>query len=65
LEPLIKANYKLKTLDFKDFIDKTSYYDQLNFEYKLKGGAGRGQVNYLKFFLFLIKFYFQISFIVN
>jgi len=59
LEPLIKANYKLKTLDFKDFIDKTSYYDQLNFEYKLKGGAGRGQVNYLKFFYSELKFIFK------
>ena len=44
LEPYIHAKYKLKTLDNKEFEDIISYYDQRNFDYKLVGGAGRGQV---------------------
>lgn len=44
LEPYIHAKYKLKTLDNKEFEDIISYYDQRNFDYKLTGGAGRGQV---------------------
>lgn len=44
LEPYVKAKYSLKTLDNQDFKDYMSKYDQLNFNNKLKGGAGRGQL---------------------
>ena len=44
LQPYIRAQYKLKTLDNQDFDDIISFYDQKNFDHKLRGGAGRGQV---------------------
>ncbi len=44
LEPYVKAKYKLKTLDNQEFEDIISYYDHLNYNNKLKGGAGRGQL---------------------
>lgn len=44
LDPFVQAKYKLKTLDNSDFEDILSYYDQLNMDFKLKGGTGRGQL---------------------
>ncbi len=44
LEPYVKAPYILKDLNNKDFSNYMSHWDKLNFENKLKGGAGRGQL---------------------
>lgn len=44
LEPYVNANYSLKTLQNEHFKDYMSKYDQMNFDNKLKGGAGRGQL---------------------
>jgi hypothetical protein len=45
LEPYVKAKYTLKTLQNEDMCPKTaSYYDQLNLDRKLRGGAPMGQL---------------------
>jgi lysophosphatidic acid phosphatase type 6 len=44
LEPYVKAPYVLKDLNNRDFRSYMSHWDKLNFENKLKGGAGRGQL---------------------
>lgn len=36
MEPYVKANYKLKTLDGQDLQDILSFYDKRNYELKLK-----------------------------
>lgn len=45
LEPYVKANYALKTLENEDLCNKkASIYDQRNLDRKLKGGAPMGQL---------------------
>lgn len=47
LNPYVQANYKLVTLDNKDFAQKDADNDIVNLSRKLKGGAGKGQLTSL------------------
>ena len=44
LEPMVQAKYKLVNLDGTDFIDRISSSDKKGLNFKLKGGAGKGQL---------------------
>jgi len=44
LEPLVKARYKLVNLDGSEFTHRVSSSDKKGLEFKLKGGAGKGQL---------------------